>query len=488
MNPDGSTGVTLTGAIWGIPVDVFGNNPMQGTDKSLYGHGTCMRYFITEYQRIRYLEDTGEPGLARLNGVLNQLGGPALNTPEDLLIYAQSCADFVIKNMVIDPLDDGVLEDPWNYADPGGGGGQPDIGDVVNADRVYYWSAVSADASTRFTDDTLPLIARTEGAPRAESIVPWSMAELALAMREAGLSDWTIYRDAALDWYDWRMTTAEEVPTFTQIPPPAPDDATDCVRTADYGQEFNFCVAGGARDTFLPAVGFALYELGAGDSYRTDGLAYIESILGTGDFPDLTYPPPRALNDSTYIAGFSRGVLFAYQSRFAPAAVSDRNQWWDFGNFPAVTISDFTDIGSSPPFNTNLGQPFTHFFGRELLAGTQRSLWFYYTFGENPDQAFPDPGTFSDRTEMRDGTLSLWNYTNAELWDTVDGQEAWYESSRQQYKPCFSAGTDLPLGDWQAPGIGDKVHTLNDDNSATVSVTDVVDTPFEYLSWSFAGS
>jgi uncharacterized repeat protein (TIGR01451 family) len=488
VNPDGSTGVTLSGAIWGIPVDVFGNNPMQGTDKSLFGHGTCIRYFITEYQRVRHLEATGEPGLQRLNDLLNQLGGTPLNAPEDLLGYAQSCADFVINNMVIDPVDDGVTEDPWNYTDPGSGGGKPDIGDVVNPDRLYYWSAVSADASTRFVDDTLPLIASTEGAPRAESIVPWSMTELALAMREAGLGNWTAYRDAALDWYTWRTTTAEDVPAFTQIPPPPPDDATACVRIADNGLPFNFCVAGGARDTFLPAVGFALTELGAGATYRADGIAYIDDILGTDDFPDLTYPPPRALNDSTYIAGFSRGVLFAYHSQFAPAAVSDRNQWWDFGNFPAVQISDFTNVGGSPPFSTNLNQPFTHFYGRELLAGTQRALWFYYTFGENPDQAFPDTGTFSNPADMRDGTLSLWNYTNAELWDTVDGQEAWYESGLKQYKPCFSAGTDLPLGDWQAPLIGDKVHALNDDNSATVSVTGVMDTEFEYLSWSFAGS
>lgn len=56
------------------------------------------------------------------------------------------------------------------------------------------------------------------------------------------------------------------------------------------------------------------------------------------------------------------------------------------------------------------------------------------------------------------------------------------------YKPCFSAGSDLPIGDWFAPFIQDKTHEVFPvDNEVVVTVYDVEDRSFQYLSWEFAG-
>lgn len=476
VNPDGSQLGSLAGeTIWGVDADLFAGNPMEGTDKSLYGHGTCIRYFISEYQRITTLQAAGVPALAQLNSAIAGVGGTPLASPDALLEAAKSCADFVINNMVINQVDDGIAEDPWNYLPaPAGGGGEPDIGDVVNPNRIYYWSATSDDATTRFVDDTLDQIVTNGGAARAESIVPWSMAELAVALQAAGVPGAATYRNHAVQWFNWRTSgPADPLPAFNDTTPP---DDMYCPSPTG-----NTCIAGGARDTFYPALGYLL-----GGAFRTIAIAEANSILGTGDAPNLPFPREWALQDSTYVAGFARAAMFANHEGLGGAEAA-RDQWWDFGNNPANLIADFSNPGATPPLN-DISLPFTHYSGRELLAGTQRALWFYYTYGENPNQAFPPVGTFSDSDEMLVGVISLWDYINEELWDTVDGQEAWFESSQHLYKPCFSAGTDLPIGDWLGPLIGDKVHTLNPDNSATVDVTGVTDESFDYMSWQFQGA
>ncbi len=480
VRPDGQAlpPLVMTGDIWGVPAGLFGANPLLGTDKSLYGHATCIRYFITEYQRIDYLESIGEPGLANLNAALIAVGAAPLASPEALLTYATNCADFVIDNMIIDRVDDLVAEDPWGAV--AGIPVSPDIGDVDIPNRVFYWSSVSSDASQRFVDDTLSQIASSPTAPRVESIVPWSMVELSSALTAAGVGVPARYRNHAIEWWDWRITIADTLPDFDDPNPPAPDDANACPVAQGAGQ-LNNCIAGGGRDLFYPTLGYML-----GGTYRTAAIAEANALLGTGTAPNLPFPREQALQDSTYVAGYARGVMFANEAE-ALGAVAARDQWWDFGNNPARLIADYSNPGASAPLNS-IAQPFTHYSGRELLAGTQRAIWFYYTFGENPNQAFPPTGTFDDPVEMLEGVLGLWNYTNEQLWDTVDGQEAWFESTQHLYKPCFSAGTDLPIGDWAGPNIGDKVHTLNADGSATVDVTGVTDDSFAYLSWDFRGA
>lgn len=479
VRPDGQAfpALTMSGDIWGVPSATFGlANRIQGTDKSLYGHATCIRYFITEYQRVTYLESIGEAGLANLNAALVSLGATPLASPEALLNFATSCADFVIDNMVIDRVDDLVAENPWGGAAPV----SPDIGDVTIPNRVFYWSSTSLDATERFVDDTLTQIAQSSTAPRVESIVPWSMVELSTVLQAAGVGNPARYRGHAIEWWDWRTTIADTLPAFNDPTPPAPDLANACPVPAGAGQ-FNDCIAGGGRDLFYPTLGYIL-----GGAYQTAAIAEANSILGTGTAPNLPFPRAEALEDGTYVAGYARGVMFANNER-AMDTVASRDQWWDFGHNPARLIPNYSDPGATAPFN-NIGTPFTHYQGRELIAGTQRAIWFYYTYGENPNQAFPATGTFDDSLEMLQGVLGLWNYANEELWDTVDGQEAWYESTAHQYKPCFSAGTDLPIGDWAGPTIGNKIHTLNADNSAIVNVTDVSDAGFAYLSWEFRGS
>ncbi|MBC8074997.1 MAG: hypothetical protein H7Y32_02895, partial [Chloroflexales bacterium] len=83
--------------------------------------------------------------------------------------------------------------------------------------------------------------------------------------------------------------------------------------------------------------------------------------------------------------------------------------------------------------------------------------------------------------------LGYWKYARDKMWDNTAGQQAWWESSSYLYKPCFSLGTPLPIADWKPPTIGNKIHTLNPDGSATVSVSGVQDGVFPYLGWQFKG-
>ncbi|MCA9914174.1 MAG: hypothetical protein KC496_12535, partial [Anaerolineae bacterium] len=176
---DGTPAGALPGNIWGVPMPhaYFAGNPLRGTDRSLFGQGTCIRWFITEYQRTSDPDGNGVDGI---NEVLTAMGSPIqlANARQLLSIYARSCADFVIDYMVIPKTDDTVAEDPYNGVYPTGQ--SPDIGDVRIQNRVYYWTSVGFNSPTetsRYVDDTLHQIAISGAAPRAESIVAWSIAE-----------------------------------------------------------------------------------------------------------------------------------------------------------------------------------------------------------------------------------------------------------------------------------------------------------------------
>lgn len=270
--------------------------------------------------------------------------------------------------------------------------------------------------------------------------------------------------------------------------------------------------AGIGRDVFYPALGFSLSELTGNAVYR-DGAAatptnadgtpygaipYANSRLGTGSVPDLTYPAPTAMQDSAYTAGYGRGVIFARsaQHRADPLAACD--QWWDFGNNPALAGSSTYSVRqptlptSAFPLNDgNLDDPFAHYAGREIVAGMLRADWFYYTFEANPEVFYvkdnPNRAALNQAT-FGAAAVSTWNFVNSKLWDDTPGQQAWFEALNQPYKPCFSGGTEVPIGDWLPPMIGNKVHTINPDNSALVTVSGVSDPDFPYLSWSFKGS
>ncbi|MBC8078073.1 MAG: hypothetical protein H7Y32_18495, partial [Chloroflexales bacterium] len=148
--------------------------------------------------------------------------------------------------------------------------------------------------------------------------------------------------------------------------------------------------------------------------------------------------------------------------------------------------------GADPATPQSPFVPFAHGAGREFVAGAQRSHWFYYTF---PDQ--PAPADLTSRIEVggqwtverwsRAAILGYWDYAVKNMWDDTPGLEAWWESQSQRYKPCFSLGTPVPIADWQAPSIGNKVHTLNADGSATVTVSDTIDGLWPYFNWQFRG-
>lgn len=446
---------TIQASVWGFPPATVEHNA-----KSLYGQGTCIRYFIQEYQR---LVTTGV-GVAGINQALNA-GRPPLNSPEELLtIYAASCANFVMNNMVIPQGAVGNLPpggDPALYVATDGP--PPNQADTQIPNRLYYWAYSNRQGDGNFFDDTIDY--GVASAARSESIVAWAIAELAYAMNVAGLNG-APYTQGALDWWDWRQTTAQPLPPYN-------------------GDNL---IPGIGRDLFYAPAGFLLTALTGNGTYQQIAADWANSLLGTGDVPDLPFPAPDAFQDGAYSAGMGRAVIFARHA-LTGGALASRDQWWDFGNFPARLDLD-------PAANPETGNaaylsvPFTHFRGRELLAGTQRSLWFYYTFGENPGIFYQ--GTFDDPETVIESIRDFWDYTIDQMWDDTPGVAAWFENTPSgtfaQYKPCFAGGTDVPIADWLPPEIGSTTRTFNDDGSVTINVNNVIDREWPYLSWTFAGS
>jgi hypothetical protein len=473
--------------VWGFPPDV-----VRGVSKSHIGQGTCIRYFINEYLRA----ETSGVGVAGVNTFLRPNRAP-LTAPLDLLGYARSCADFIARHMEVPP-DDGISEPPnaSGLLPPGA-----DQGDLAIPNRLFYWGFTNRDGVGELVDDTLPNGGRAGGRP--ESIIPWSVAELALVLQRAGRpeTEWGPYRDTALRWWNWRRTTAQPLPPYGD--PNLPFFRDGCGGLPDNPDT---CIPGIGRDIFYPALGYALAELTGDPTYRegdgstmADGTPYggrpfANSILGTGNAADLTFPPPHGMQDGAYPAGHARSVIFAWETQRLGSPLADRDQYWDFSIYPALvetgrtstirSLSDQSIFGDSI-----LRRPFAHFAGREVVAGTQRAHWMFATFGVNPNSFYANPNLRPEA--FRQAAYDYWNFANATFWDDTPGQQAWFEALGQPYKPCFAGGTDLPLGDWLAPVIASKVHSPDvpqPGEPVTVTVGGVRDPDWPYLSMSLTGS
>ena len=439
----------IPGEVWAYKED-----SLRGTDKTQVGQATCIRYFINEYLR------TNQNGVEGINDQLPK--DKKLSSAVDLLKKGKTCADFAINKMEISADEQKT---------------------TVKPDSLFYWGVVSADGSKKF-DDASP--ENTTQTYRSESSLSWTMAEYALAMKQAGLSqaEYAPYQNAATRWWNWRKNTAIKL-----------------------REDFNRNMSPGAgRDMYYPALGFALAELTGDNQYRdgdgttnSDGSQYgaapfANSQLGTGLKPSIPFTENKfALQEKTYTAALPRGTIFAKHDTDFPNNLQARDQWWDFGWEPLVTgqYPNYSLKAAYSYTDTQLSQAFMHSGGRELLAGVLKSLWFYSTYGANPEMYYVkdnvDKNKFT-KPAFAKATQEYWNLINEKLWDDTPGQAAWLEATNAPYKPCFSGDNDIPFGDWKKPTIGDKVHALNADNSSTVTVSGVTDDATPYLSIAFAGS
>ena len=442
---------TIPANVWGA-----GNNLIKYTDKSHIGQATCIRYLITEYQRASI------NGIDGINALLPV--GQKIQSPNDLLEKAKMCADFAMTKMTV--------------------GDKQSTTKIPN--RLYYWSFTDQSGTGGQLDDTASDF--TMGVSRSESAIPWSISELAIALKKAGLN-YTKYQNGALDYYKWRKNSATALPDYSINGSKEP---------------------GSGRDLFYPALGINLTELTNDPIYRdsqednsdntpSGAIAFLNEYLDTPESvqPDLLTPPKSALQDGSYTAGYGRAIVFSKYLNSGVGgvkALEKINQFWDFG-FQPLHSGEYPDYSvreaSDPFYAEKAKEAFAHYRGRELMAGVQKSAWFNYTQGVNPNSFYvkENPnGVNLNKEAYLKAVTSYWDYINANMWDNTTGVEAWLEAINEPYKPCFSGGNDTPIGDWLAPTIGNKTHKINDDNSATVTVSDVVDPETPYLSWNFAGS
>ena len=474
--------------------DVYGFVGAEGTDKNVMGQAVCVRYFIQEYQRV----STSGEGPLGINAVLDDQMSSSIslaNSDELLTTYAASCADFILDHLII-PADDSQSGAGETCAQGGLCESNADQGDTGQPNMFYYWASTGEDGTTRIIDDTK--VDPGLSAARAFSSVAWSLAELALVLKDAngGTCDATCakYRDAAIAYWDWRYTTAISTPAYNS----------------------NNVQTGVARDVFYSPLGYVLYLITGDASYRDGGattaacpsannldgspcgaIPFINNYVGTGSAPNLPYPAPHSLQDGSYIAGYARAIMYSLHSAELSANASDRDQWWDFGWFTA--IHDGTKMVMSPTeaqskTGANYAAPFEHFGGREFLAGTQRAHMFYSTHGANPNANYPPyNATNQSKEKFAEQTVNYWEYMVDNLWDDTSGQRSWYESTSKQYKPCFSAGTEVPFADANPPIVSSVSHSMNcsdsglaEDITFNVSATDI-STAMPYMSWNFKG-
>jgi hypothetical protein len=461
VDKDGSKiDTVIPGEVW-----AYEENTLKGTDKTQVGQATCIRYFINEALR------TKENGIDGINSILS--ANQKVTSSTDILKKGKVCADFSMNKMEI----------PQSVANKSPDQSPQDQQDTFNPNTLFYWGVVSSDGSKKF-DDSDPK--NTSETYRSESSLTWTLAEYALAMKKAGLpsNEYQPYLDGAIRWWNWRTNTATRI-----------NEKYDAQLTP-----------GAGRDLYYPALGFVLSELTGDKSYRDgnggknqDGSFYgsvpfANSQLGTGTSPNIPFDENDfALQEKTYTAALPRGTIFAKDAKINPTDVQGRSQWWDFGWDPLITDTN-SGYGIKPASSftdTQLSQAFKHTGGRELLAGVLKSAWFYSSFGANPNsfyvQGTADKNVF-DKSNFSIATKEYWDVLNNKLWDDTTGQQAWLEAVGAPYKPCFSGDNDIPFGDWKSPVIGDKVHSINTDNSSTVTVSGVTDTSTPYLSIDFAGS
>lgn len=449
---DGATpDQTIPANVWGA-----GNNLIKYTDKSHIGQATCIRYLITEYQR------TSINGIEGINALLPI--DQKIKSPNDLLEKAKVCADFAIDKMTV--------------------GDKQSTTKIPN--RLYYWSFTDRGGNGGQFDDTASDFSM--GVSRSESAIPWSVSELAIALKKAGLN-YSKYQTSSLDYYKWRKNFATALPDYTIKGSQEP---------------------GSGRDLFYPALSINLSELTNDPIYRDgDGMnkdntpagaiPFLNKYLDTPESvqPDLLTPPKSAMQDGSYTAGYGRAVVFSkYRNSGIGGsnALENINQIWDFGfqplhsgDYPNYVVRPFDDTF----YSDKSKEAFAHYRGRELMAGVQKTAWFNYTQGVNPNSFYikdnPNANAFNKEAYLK-AVTTYWDYINTNMWDTTKGVEAWLEAVGEPYKPCFSGGNDTPIGDWLAPIIGNKTHVINEDNSATITISDVVDPETPYLSWNFMGS
>lgn len=451
----------IPGEVW-----AYEANTLKGTDKTQVGQATCIRYFINEALR------TKENGLDGVNDLLPS--NLRISSSNEMLKKAKVCADFAINRMEIPQI---VTNKSLDQA-------PQDQADTFNPNVLFYWGVVSADGTKKY-DDSNPR--NTSETYRSESSLTWTLAELALAMKKNGLpsSEYQPYIDAALRWWNWRTNTAVAI-------------------NEKYSAELT---PGAGRDLYYPALGFVLSEITGNNLYRdgdgtenSDGskkgaIPFANFQLGTGSTPIIPFGENDfALQEKTYTAALPRGTIFAKDAKINSSTGQVKSQWWDFGWSPLIaqTNNNEFEIKDATSFtDEELSQAFKHTGGRELLAGVLKSIWFYSTFGANPESFYvkdtADKTVFS-KTNFSEATKEYWDVLNEKLWDDTAGQQAWLEAVGAPYKPCFSGDNDIPFGDWKKPTIGDKVHSINVDNSSTVTVSGVSDLSTPYLSIDFAGS
>jgi hypothetical protein len=432
--------------VWG-----YGAEKVRGTDKTQVGQATCMRYFMNEYLRAR------SNGVAGINEILP--AGKKLTNATDLLLKAASCADFAMEKMEI----------PAN---------KQNQTRIING--LYYWGLVNKDGSTTLDDTNEENTFETY---RKESSLPWTLAELALMMKKYGVAGEQKYVDGALRWWNWKKD-----------------------RASSLNEVAGSIESGAGRDMYYPALGWTLTQLTGNNEYRdgtgeinNDGTPYgaipfMNDSTGNGTTPNIPFgEPEKALQEKSYAATWGRGFMFAKHQNEFDSEVEDRDQWQDFGWNPLIGGS-YPDYYVTAPANISDSQmttPFKHYNGRELTSGLIKSAWWFGSYGTNPDMFYiadnEDAGSLS-QGDFLNATKSFWDYNNEKLWDDTAGQQAWLEAVGQPFKPCFSGDNDIPFVDWKAPVIGEKVHSVNSDRSATVTVSDVEDEDVPFMSVALLGS
>ncbi|MBC8075029.1 MAG: hypothetical protein H7Y32_03055, partial [Chloroflexales bacterium] len=456
--------VKANGEPWGlIPDSIYGFRPnfFSGGAKHPGGQGQCVEYFIREYQR---LSDTGRTVTTATQGV---------QRADDMLRWAKNCADTAIDRLVVGKGPN-VAEQPAPPAcdvDPGAATRKDNSG-AGGSTCVYFWGFYDAANPTLKYWYPVGETANYVNPPShhlTDSFMAWSWAQLAQTLQRRGDPSYTRYRDAARDFWNWASTVAG---------PPKNAGA----------------VVYSARDRFWANLGTTLsyiYEaenntLDA-DALRAESVACVNQTPGPGyDYSANPHMRGRC-NGESYSSAYGRAPTSVQeQLRGRDHYVGGKTTWHNYG-----ADDKFTRDPADP---INPQKAFAHGSGREFVAGVQRAHWFHYSYPNSPDPAdlltakpITVTGSWDLDSWTRYAILGYWKYARDKMWDNAAGQQAWWESSSYLYKPCFSLGTPLPIADWKPPTIGNKIHTLNPDGSATVSVSGVQDGTFPYLGWQFRG-
>jgi uncharacterized repeat protein (TIGR01451 family) len=454
--------VRADGSPWGlIPDTIYGFRPnfFNGDAKHPGGQGQCIEYFLREHQR---LSDTGRTVTTATQGV---------QTADDMLGWAKSCADTALDRLVIGKGPH-VAEQPASppcELDPGAA---TRAGDTGGSTCVYFWGFYDAVNPTVKYWYPVGETANYTNPPShhlTDSFVAWSWSELAQVLQQRGDPTYARYRDASLDFWNWARNVAG---------PPRNAGA----------------VVYSARDRFWANLGTTLsyiYEAegnaAVANALRAEVVACVNQTTGPG-YNYVANPHMRGrCNGESYSSAYGRAPASAQeQLRGRDHYAGGKTIWHNYG-----ADDKFTRDPANP---INPQRPFAHGSGREFVAGVQRAHWFYYSYPNGPEPANPiatPPITVTGAWDLESWTryaiMGYWKYARDKMWDNTPGQQAWWESSSYLYKPCFSLGTPLPIADWKAPTIGNKLHALNPDGSATVTVSGVEDGAFPYLGWQFRG-